>query len=272
MRKPFHPSVPFREIVSEKYLEPISYKHGRVGRVSIAMYARAIARDSSRDFRSYPSTMRKEIGIEDLLVWAYRDQMVHAARPEDEPVELGKAGPPRCAAMNFAIGGEARSNYGFEADPDAWIVHRAVGRLGEAMVTVEPPPRFGAVDVSRDDSLMWPQRFRVDVAKVTMAAAIDGGRPDWMPDGPGRLRDAKVTIWARGAGGAIKRHRVTGEQIGLLCVVKPEGPMPWEVERARAVYGVWWEGLASLRESLRGNVRRFEVTAKMPPRCPWDCS
>lgn len=70
--------------------------------------------------------------IEQLVNWAYRDQMVHAARSEFLPVEASIGYSPRLAASDMSadkVDGGGRAD--FTAHHDAYRVHEAVIGLGD---------------------------------------------------------------------------------------------------------------------------------------------
>ena len=76
-----------------------------------------------------------EVRIEQLLVWAYREQMVHAARPEEgEPVDFIRNNYRPGWASGSNLGGmrvdEGGIRVAFTAHADAYSVDRAVSALG----------------------------------------------------------------------------------------------------------------------------------------------
>lgn len=217
----------------------------------------------------YPSILpkRKKIDIQSLLVWAYRDQMVHGASP-DWLMEMGEdRGGPGVRDSDWAIQRlDASVGGAYGAPADAWRVHRAVLGLGTAECVLGPGPAIGP-GVHESVLPSYERRVIVGLPALVMSAALRGP-PDWIAEPELRVRRGE-TIWLRRRNGEILRERLSGQQIASLCVVRFEGDAPWLVERARVIYGLWVGALARLRESLGGSVQAFEVMEALPPREPW---
>jgi hypothetical protein len=216
---------------------------------------------------------KKRVGIEDLLIWAYRDQMVHAARPEGAPAELGRlAGAPKCKASSALFGadgvGEGSRNLGFEAAPDAWRVHAAVLGLGREAF-VHPAWRGGlcAPDVARGTVVEIEPLKSYSRAGIVMACALEARRPDWVPAPKTKVVRGAV-VYKRQPNGQPARDR-SGQSIPLLQVVRFAGDMPWEIDRARVEYRLWLDCLRMLRERLNGRCAAFDLTEILPPVAPW---
>lgn len=93
-----------------------------------------------------------------------------------------------------------------------------------------------------------------------------GTRPDWHPEGYGRLvpvtdkRGRPSKIWRDEA---RRRH-----EIG--CLVKLDGTAHELVDFSRAQYATWWAGLDALARFLPGRLARHDVTGPAAPRRPWE--
>jgi hypothetical protein len=72
----------------------------------------------------------KRISIERALVWAYREQLVHAALPQGMPVEAAQGYSPGMSEGKFmADKVDAGVVAPFGAHADAYVIHAAVQRL-----------------------------------------------------------------------------------------------------------------------------------------------
>jgi len=223
-----------------------------------------------------PSTLpRKKISIEKLLVWAYRDQMVHAARPEAEPIELlrnnyspGWAGSSPHVDVAVDSGG---MKLAFSAHHDAYAVDRSVGALGTTRRerTREEVSIMMARRAMKEVALIAERRatggstmvFSDELVEVVHRSAlvrmyaIRGRRPETI--------DEPVYMYERdGCVKDPKKHR------SVLCKIRWVGDDPREVEQARARYELWRQCLCDLRVALVGQVAAHALTDELPPPAP----
>lgn len=219
------------------------------------------------------SSKRRDVGIQDLLVWAYRDEMVHAARPEGVgPGVSIKAGARRALGYGGGFDVEvvdASVNLGFEAAPDAYRVHEAVRSLGP--VAVELPAdvvgRAGAA-VARGQMPDVERKVAIKRSSLVMTCAIDGCAPDWIASPVLSVERGEI-VYRRYRGGQIVRDR-KGRAVEEMQLVRFVGDTPWAVARARLVYAVWVEALRELSLRLRDEgLERFAVSGVVPGSTPW---
>jgi hypothetical protein len=221
------------------------------------MYARARIKVCSYNPSSLP--MKKKIGVEELLVWAYREQMVHGARPDDLPAELamrvGFTSP--FASWNFGAPADSSkaADGGYTAHADAWRVHAAVLALAP-LEEVWPESHMPKCGVARD--LPWLKDGMVTVGRRSLVFrhALNASRPDWAEDADSGFRQGRVVY------GPNKR--------ALFCEVMPPDLPYWEVARTRFVYWAWADALRELRESLSGMLNIFELSSELPEEKPWE--
>lgn len=216
------------------------------------------------------SPSKKRITIEDLLVWAYRDQMVHAARGAAVPDELAMDwgtgygnGGPSVDIVDSSI------KMQFKAAPDAYVVHEAVSGL--ARVNRELPAdafgRFSSLDLSRGSLPDAERRVTIGRSQLVMTSALDAHAPDWVEKPQINVVRGEV-IWSRYPNGEIKRDK-RKLPIASLQLVRFEGDMPWDVARARLVYSEWVEALGYLRGQLASMLDAFSLSDVLPPAAPW---
>src|SRR5262245_45668993 len=194
---------------------------------------------------------KKRITIESLLVWAYADQMVHVAQSETA-LAVGAARMPRgyhhapLEAVDSSGGGGW-----FTASPDAFVVHEIVSALSSVHAQL-PRDCVGrlAPGVSVGTVPTVDAAFTVRCAQLVMTHAIDAKRPDWIAE-PGLAVERRGVVYAKSRSGTIRRDRRTGQQVQSLCLVRFVGDMPWEVARARVLYSLWVEALATVLDAVR---------------------
>lgn len=220
----------------------------------------------------YPSK-KKEMGVTDLLVWAYRDEMVHAARPEGMPAEWVSGG----ASTRLGFGGgfetdivESSVNLGFASSPDAYRVHRAV--LGLAPVEVQlPASALGGAhsnDMARGSMPEIERTFVVKRSRLVMTCAVDGHPPDWI-EKPSLMVERGALLYQHDRKGRIMRDK-KGCALELVQLVSFVGDAPWAVAKARRVYEVWVSALRELQRVLAGGImERFELSDALPVARPW---
>jgi hypothetical protein len=222
----------------------------------------------------YPSK-KKEIGVSDLLVWAYRDEMVHAARPEGVPAECapGSGGVLRFKTLNdvYDLGASVWSSRssGFEASPDAYRIHAAVLALApiEAQLPASAAGGAHGNELARGTTPEIERAFVVKRSSLVMTCALDGHPPDWI-EKPSLIVERGALLYQRDRKGRIMRDK-KGNSLELVRLVSFVGDAPWAVAKARRIYEVWIETLRELRESLAGTLERFDLSAALPAARPW---
>lgn len=218
----------------------------------------------------YPSIVKKRIGVEDLLVWAYRDQMVHVAKDE-ALLEVGSTRGPGGVGGGFALEPvDACAPGWFTAAPDAFAVHEVVSGLARVQAHL-PADVIGRVNTMALSATALPdvkRGFMVRRSEIVMSCAIDGRRPDWVPEPVIKIERGE-TIYARRHSGQIKRD-ARGVAIETLQLVRFVGDMPWEVERARLIYQLWVAALGAVRAALAGALKRHDLTDALPAARPWE--
>lgn len=179
--------------------------------------------------------------IERLVEWAFADQKVDGAMATALSSFLPGISPTGALAKYLEIGdridctGRGAQACSARADEDALLVY--VATIG-----------------------LVPEVFSL----VAMHAR-NGNRPEWHPEGPGRMvkrinkRGDIAKIWAD--------PRNCRGWIG--CQLVREGTDPVLVDFARHQYLVWWNGLKELAETLTGRLARFEVIGPLVPEYPW---
>lgn len=210
------------------------------------------------------SPTKRIISIKALLEWAYRDELVHAARPEGEPLELARDySPGRSEWLPDVVDSSAK--YGFEAAADAYAVHRAVLALGNEPLIVpawEPPPH-----AMLDFTGQLPSRPALktqSLAALVMGAALRGApSPCLLPE---IEVERGVKIYRRQPNGQPARDRA-GRAIEEACLVRFTGDLPWIVAHQRFIYEAWANALWVLADSL--TLGAHELSTELPPRKPW---
>lgn len=249
---------------------------GEPGRIAplASSGARAPATRGIREILPHPP--QREISIQELLVWAYREEMVHAAKAPGLPVEMtARKGAPElkrgdwAQMMALGTGVDTSVRLDFEAPADAYRVEAAVLALSDAHAAIEaeylpPVPR---VTMDEDPSLapVVARSVTVRLPQLVFEAAISGGAPDWLAEPSVSLERKRCVMgkdWrARRGGGA--------PTIAVLQIIEWHGDLPWIVGAMRARYGLWCEALAALRVALTGTLERFVLTDVLPVRRPW---
>jgi len=239
--------------------------------------------------------------IEQLLTWAYRDELVKRVTSSAEGVwdhirDVGQLGGVEIVgggAQRYDIGtphpDALRLEQGVALLPDATVdwEREAGSVLGELLALVDPrvennAPAGSLEFLRKKFSASWPRRngarVRVELepprdvilvrslrtcALVTMHARM-GTRPDWFPDIP----KPEHVPSARGS-----NPKIVGEcrgrnyySTGAYCPLRWE-PSPLAIAEARADYLAWWRGLDQLARSIR--LEKFSALAPAAPEMPW---
>jgi hypothetical protein len=224
---------------------------------------------------------KREIDIEDLLIWAYRDQCVDRQVIGFSP-KGPNASPASSLAQFMALGcrvdssGMAARTLGVRLPDDALIVHDAVLALGDMWIEW----RDGDEVVVRDRAGVAGSTFhetargwvmtdasgaRVPVTRaVTSVTLIMHARaasrpecyPGWRPPAHRMPKDdLEYDRWGR----RRKSKRI-------------EGPRAEDVMFARAQYCVWRAGLACLALELADLLADHAVTGPLAAESPWQVS
>jgi hypothetical protein len=220
---------------------------------------------------------RRAVSIEQLLIWAYHDQMVHQA-------QRGRSGLTPKSALPIAAASsvwtettpvDASKNQGFEAAEDAWRIHALVLQLGAISVDcgqdlaaaryhglsqyrgAEPP--LGSVGTVDKTGRPWPTNgmLNIDLRALVMIHANKATRPVIYRAADCRYKPAEVVRHPRQKGGVYAR--------GWFCHVVAEGILPGDVAQAAAVFDAWRQALAQLLAMVRSiRLTMFDVTQGLP--------
>lgn len=217
---------------------------------------------ASSPFASVILSKRKRISVKDLLEWAYRDEIVHAARPENMPLDLVRDYSPGPIEWRVDVV-DSSAKYGFEAHADAYRVHRAVLALGDEPLTVPawsgPPSEVVG---------QFPQRAPLktqSLSALVMGAALRGA-PDPILHPEIEVKRGGTVI-RRQPNGQPARDR-NGRALEELCLVQFSGDLPWIVAHQRFLYRQWALALWRLADSLPP-LDAYELSTTLPPRQPW---
>lgn len=196
---------------------------------------------------------KRDIDIEDLLVWAYQDQCVDKAI-SDSP-RLG-SGFDSVMRLKFAEVDAGRFD-GSDCHPDAEAVHfgvQGLSRVQQVLVI------GGAKNSTRPDCMLG--------ARLVMAAQVTaGGNPRRIYDDNRHCIGHAVAPAMEQADGSL-----------FYAPADPRKPAPvWFAEVVgfhRAQYAAWWEALSSLALFLDAGrwLSDFHVTGPAAPSSPWDGS
>ena len=253
-------------------------------------------------FRSRPSTSSpatkwrpRVIDIQDLLVWAYREEL-----PKDRGLGGSGRGEPCAVSPMFAMGAfGTRVDYfhrepGFPSamgapHPDALLVEAAVERLAthaEQAVDeqLDLAPDFGALGV--DEGHAVRRALAMMPAMVARCAKLQKA-PFWSSDvvprpiyvgGNGRtLVVRREPQFSKALTGEEVEHevivQVTAEQkgsyaFGAYSPLQYE-PDPQSVVDERAEYLVWWGALNALAADLADKLTTFSVRPPSARQRPW---
>lgn len=212
------------------------------------------------------ATARRRIGVEQLLSWAYRDELPKLERPELRSV--GGSAISTLISYGTIVSGSGTPSYQLASsrpDPDALAVDEAVQAL--APVGVDWPASRAdllgdyAAMVPEDDPVMMA--LTIDPRPLIVLHARMGNRPPW---GDGETFRAQRVLGRNGKPivvgvGAGRRY-----EAGAHCLV--DWSMDWRrLAIDRAEYVVWRESLVELASALQ--LSRWLVGAPDTPALPW---
>ena len=200
--------------------------------------------------------------VEQLLVWAYRDELSKDQTSSAEGIWdeirdyafLGGVEPDVSVAQRYDLG---------LPDTDAVWIERAVSSLQDLIIDWEASSDAVMGDLApllttRDSLMLRPLKT---AALVTMHAKMDT-RPDWRD----RIPQPYMVPAAKGS---TSRAAIVGEcrgknfyTTGSYCPLTWE-PSPVVFALARAEYAAWHRGLCTLAETLV-----LERHVALPPKAP----
>lgn len=208
--------------------------------------------------------VKRAIGIQELLVWAFRRE---------------------CAQLDFP-GEEFRaSGYGYASSTVRIIQHEQLGCSVDGGGRSEPHPD---ADLVASAVAVLPETVggrRMAISIVEWARSDSA--PDWMPGATPRIYPADThtnrhglrakTEDAAGLGASgwpaqPRRNRkgviVHDKVLYSPVIIRPGAA---DIARARRVYLDWYRALSELRCTFQiaGDLTAFEVTDQMPVRAPW---
>jgi hypothetical protein len=189
--------------------------------------------------------MAKAMDVEDLVIWAFRDQKIEAVAARLMPSGLS-ASPESNLAQILALGCRVQTSsagamhVAVQCHEDAAVIYDAVMALGEAA----------------------PEACMLIIRHARKAT-----RPDWYEDGPGRWVD-QVDRNGNPKKNYIDPHNKRGF-IGYALPVL-EGNNPADVELARREYDVWRYGLVDLVPLLNAEMVDHEAIGPEAAARPWE--
>ena len=182
--------------------------------------------------------------VEDLLIWAFRDQKVESVASSLRPMQTGWSSSCSLGEV-MSLGTRVDGSYagakflGARCHEDAVVIYDAVMAL---------PPEA------------W-----IEVIKHARTAT----EPDWHREGPGRWM-----VPLDRAGQPKRRWRDPVKQRGDLGEAPPElvGTNPRVVEEARAIYRLWHVSLCELVPLLNREMVDHQATPPLRSAAPWVAS
>lgn len=186
--------------------------------------------------------MAKAMDVEDLVIWAFRDQKIEAVAARLMPSGL-QPSPESCLAQILALGCRVDT-------PSAGARHVAVQCHEDAAVIY-------------DAVMALPPEAWLLVIKHARNAT----RPDWIEEGPGRWIDQVDK-----EGNPKKQYLDPHTKRGFIGYAPPllEGIDPTEVEEARRAYDVWRYALVDLVPLLNAEMVDHEAIGPAVAPRPWD--
>ena len=208
---------------------------------------------------------RALIDVEQLIRWAYRDELIKRQTSAADglwdtiALGLGRDGDSPSGAQRYAYIGEPH--------PDAELVEREIATLGN--VVIDWPKRglfimgdlLGLLDAHATLTIGYFSARAWVIQHASM-----GTRPRWQMETP----RCYSTPAARGPGvmivGECRGHHLYST--GSHCPIRWEPPIR-DIAIARAEYVVWHDALSALARVLSGKLERYEPTGPEASPNPW---
>lgn len=187
--------------------------------------------------------MPKAMDVEDLVIWAFRDQKIEAVAARlAGPVGL-QPSPESNLAQILALGCRVQTS-------SAGAMHMAVQCHEDAAVIY--------------DAVM---ALPAEACMLIIRHGRNATRPDWYEEGPGRWVDQVDTD-----GNPKKQYLDPHTKRGFIGYARPvlEGTDPAEVEKARREYDVWRYGLVDLVPLLNAEMVDHEAIGPEAAKRPWE--
>lgn len=208
--------------------------------------------------RARGTTIKRALGVQAVLEWAFRVEKAQLDLPPPEDV----------IEEGFGFGFEyvllQRAALGCKVDGG----QHKIGSYTHADAEV-----IAATVAGMPDSL-GGKRMAIRVAELARA----GLTPDWMPGAvprcvPRDTRENQHGVRAVTEVVGVERvlHRGRWRSVEVLACPVTWRPHPEQIASARRYYENWWLALDWVRDGLKvgGMLREVEVTAAMPKARPW---
>ncbi len=187
--------------------------------------------------------MAKAMDVEDLVIWAFRDQKIEA-------VAARLAGPR-----------------GLQASPESNLAQ--ILALGCRVQTSSAGAMHMAVQCHEDAAVIYDavMALPADACMLIIRHGRNATRPDWYEDGPGRWVDQVDKD-----GNPKKQYLDPHTKRGFIGYARPvlEGNDPDDVEEARRAYDVWRYGLVDLVSLLNSEMVDHEAIGPEVAARPWE--
>ncbi|UYN98369.1 MAG: hypothetical protein KIT02_10365 [Devosia sp.] len=187
--------------------------------------------------------MPKAMDVEDLVIWAFRDQKIEA-------VAARLAGP-----------------IGRQPSPESNLAQ--ILALGCRVDTSSAGAMHMAVQCHEDAAVIYDavMALPAEAWELVIRHGRNATRPDWYEDGPGRWveqLDAK--------GNQKKQYIDPTNRKGFIGYARPllEGNDPRVVDEARQAYRVWHCALADMVVLLNAEMVSHEATGPVASAMPWE--
>lgn len=186
--------------------------------------------------------MAKAMDVEDLVIWAFRDQKIEA-------VAARLAGPRGSGSVASSLA--------------------EILALGCRVDTSSAGAMHMAVQCHEDAAVIYDAVMALppDAWVLVIKHARNATRPDWYEDGPGRWVDQVDRD-----GNPKKQYLDPHAKRGFIGYTRPvlEGNDPAEVEEARRAYVVWRYALVDLVPLLNSEMVDHEATGPGVDARPWE--
>src|ERR1043166_1772582 len=214
--------------------------------------------------RSLAADLRKRVDIEELVCWAFRDELSKKVTSSAEGVWDAIRDYAQRGGIDVGHGAAQRYPHFGLPHPDALALERAIARLPNLSIEhdMDRAALFGdlaPVIEARD----WLQVRTIKTAVLVTANGVLARRPAWGTGETPRPVGIKAT---RGTGFAVvgecKGHN--RYSAGSYCPLRYE-PAPISIVRERADYAAWHWGLQRLAGTLELSPHVGRAPAAPPP-------